>query len=830
MNKSRLAKLKEAQDIHRQHIEKAQRVSITHYWRVRDCQDDLFLIEDPKQPYIGAIFELTPFVLAGHDLVKLCKEAIGYLDEGDVVQSMILSLPNSAESIHSWEESRSNRFPKIAQKRAQFLLDRCLKVPLSGGGNVAQKQVLLCLKTPIKNEDAFTKERVRSSFNDKLQVFKGALGDVHPKQIGYSELSRSMYSLLNIQEFNHHPDTLKNRKSISKPVLCSRSTEVTHQKEAIYFSNAQSEVVCLPLTIEELPEDIRPQFVGELMGDIKLPIDALKYPYMMYFNFVVESDDKLNRYRLRGQAIQRQDFSSISANLFKDMRDWNTNINAFLNTVKKEKLKPVAGYLGMNVFCEPDEKKDVLSELKKRCNGLRTKLCEEPLIALPVFLNSLPFGFSPHEEKRLLKRSLDMHSLNAATLLMLQGGHMKTPAIAGGVPFLSRHNGFAPFNFREAGGDNTNMVILGGSGSGKSFFTNDLVNGFFTQYPNSLVRIFDSGGSYSAQCELLKGSSVTFDPNNVLSLNPFWGITPELFETMIDFCRVAISAMAGIDGRDKSQPAIEQRSYIDTAIRKAYQKAGLKLGSIDIIEAIKELPKANKRINQSTINTMLNILNKYGREGSLSGYMNGEPEIDLNNPFMYLELDDLSGNEDLRTTILTLLTGIISKEMYSTPASVPKLILFDEAWEILKDPLVQPVISALYRKARKYGGSVGIISQNITDIDDFVAMKEAFGNAEFKFFLRQRDAIQRLAAKDKKALGEGELIYDIFDSFKSPKDTGFSDVIVSFGQGTHVSRFYVDPFSYLCYTSDSRDKATIQQVMADNQIDKLKAIELMTTN
>ena len=76
--------------------------------------------------------------------------------------------------------------------------------------------------------------------------------------------------------------------------------------------------------------------------------------------------------------------------------------------------------------------------------------------------------------------------------------------------------GFDPFSEKLG---NFNQVISGGSGSGKSFLTNLIVNQMGKESPK--VIIIDIGGSYERTCKVLGGQYVPLGLNLGLSLNPF---------------------------------------------------------------------------------------------------------------------------------------------------------------------------------------------------------------------------------------------------------------------------------------------------------------------
>jgi GTPase SAR1 family protein len=69
------------------------------------------------------------------------------------------------------------------------------------------------------------------------------------------------------------------------------------------------------------------------------------------------------------------------------------------------------------------------------------------------------------------------------------------------------------------------MLICGTSGGGKSMTTNHLIRSLYDQGAHCVI--VDIGGSYVAQCELVKGYYFTYEESNPIRFNPFYFRTGE---------------------------------------------------------------------------------------------------------------------------------------------------------------------------------------------------------------------------------------------------------------------------------------------------------------
>ena len=62
-------------------------------------------------------------------------------------------------------------------------------------------------------------------------------------------------------------------------------------------------------------------------------------------------------------------------------------------------------------------------------------------------------------------------------------------------------------------------MLLGPSGSGKSFFTNHMVRSYYEQ--NAHIVLIDVGHSYKGLCDMVGGYYFTYSETNPIKFNPF---------------------------------------------------------------------------------------------------------------------------------------------------------------------------------------------------------------------------------------------------------------------------------------------------------------------
>jgi len=119
-------------------------------------------------------------------------------------------------------------------------------------------------------------------------------------------------------------------------------------------------------------------------------------------------------------------------------------------------------------------------------------------------------------------------------------------------------------------------------------------------------------------------------------------------------------------------------------------------------------------------------------------------------------------------------------------------------------------IEAGYRRARKYGGAFGTITQSVDDYYRNEATRAAIDNADWLFLLRQKpENIERLGK-------EGKLVLDEWLKRQlasvSTEHGHFSEIYLHSPVGSGLGRLLLDPFSMLVYSTRAEDFEAIKRL------------------
>ena len=169
----------------------------------------------------------------------------------------------------------------------------------------------------------------------------------------------------------------------------------------------------------------------------------------------------------------------------------------------------------------------------------------------------------------------------------------------------------------------------------------------------------------------------------------------------------------------------------------------------------------------------------------------------------------MKSKKDLQSVVMQLIMYRITQEMYRD-RSRRKLVIIDESWDLMGSGASGSFIEAGYRRARKYGGAFGTITQSVDDYYKNEATKAAINNADWLFLLRQKpENIERLGKEGKLSLDEW-LKRQL--SSVSTEHGHFSEIYIHSPMGSGLGRLLLDPFSMLVYSTRAEDYEAIKRL------------------
>jgi conjugal transfer ATP-binding protein TraC len=282
-----------------------------------------------------------------------------------------------------------------------------------------------------------------------------------------------------------------------------------------------------------------------------------------------------------------------------------------------------------------------------------------------------------------------------------------------------------PFDARAS---SWNAIVAGASGSGKTFFVQSLL----TQLLNHDVEVIivDRGGGYTHLTRALDGQLITIDGSGATSLNPFDlspGTTVPSPEKKM-FLHAILRAMLTSD----TSPDPAENALLNVAIEQTYARAttsrrdnvgnivetfdGVRLSDfITTLITMEDLgDRAMNASERELARQLSGRLHPWAEDSALGQLLDRPTNVRLNAPIVYFETTGLDRHPALREVVLLLLGDFIWRRVQEHPLQ-RKVVIFDEAWALLKNPQGAAFIGELYRRFRRYGAAVYTIAQSLDD-------------------------------------------------------------------------------------------------------------------
>ena len=422
---------------------------------------------------------------------------------------------------------------------------------------------------------------------------------------------------------------------------------------------------------------------------------------------------------------------------------------------------------------------------------------EDKFVTLPVFKNCLPLC-TDRVAVEALKRYKTMTSAEAPAVL---------PVFAewkgSGTPYLellSRNGQVMNVSLHDTN-SNMNAFVAAASGSGKSFLLNAIIIAYLSQ--GAQVWVIDAGKSYKKACNLLNGDFLQFGENDDIRLNPFSMI--ENWQSQQDSMAELIKLMAFPNQNSDNV----QTAELVRMLTVLWERYGNKL-NIDLI-AEECLASDDNRVRD-----MGTQLFSFTSKGPYGRYFNRENSVSFKKNFTVLELDELQGRKHLRQVVLMQLIYQIQHDMFLSNMrnlGRTKLLIIDEAWDLLSDGPVAKFMGLAYRRFRKYKGSAIIATQSINDLYDNEYGRAIAENSNTKFLLGQHsETIENVRQSKKLDYSEG--MYTMLKSVHT-KTGVYSEIFVdnaTYGKG--VGRLIVSPFEQLAFSTRAEDVQALNDLQA----------------
>ncbi len=357
--------------------------------------------------------------------------------------------------------------------------------------------------------------------------------------------------------------------------------------------------------------------------------------------------------------------------------------------------------------------------------------------------------------------------------------NMNTGAISTSFPFTSadltqekgilygvnmHNNGLVIFDRFTL--ENANMVVFAKSGAGKSFTVK--LEALRSMMMGTEVIIVDPENEYQKLCDAVGGSYIRLSLNSDVRINPF--DLPKVIdaEDAADALRANLVTLHGlfrlmlggnqITAGGQMVPALTptEEADLDQALIDTYARAGITSDPL----THQSTPPTIANLYDTLLHMggsgpeLANRLRKY-TTGTFAGIFSQQSNIDINNQMVVFNIRDLE--DELRPVAMYIVLSHIWNVVRASQKR--RLLLVDEAWQLMKYDDSANFLFSLAKRARKYYLGLTTITQ---DVEDFMSSKMGraiVANSSMQLLLKQSSAavdvlsdVFKLTEEEKKRL------------------------------------------------------------------------------
>ena len=360
--------------------------------------------------------------------------------------------------------------------------------------------------------------------------------------------------------------------------------------------------------------------------------------------------------------------------------------------------------------------------------------------------------------------------------------NMSTGALSTTFPFtsadLSQDNGILyGINMHNSGLvifdrfslENGNSVVFAKSGAGKSFAVK--LEALRSLMFGTEIFIIDPDNEYEKMCDAVGGAYVHLSLNSPTRINPF--DLPEVVDTeeadnalrgnLITLHGLLRLMMGGaqsqvMGGTVTNVNALtpSEEADLDAALIETYAKAGITNDPlthksppptiVDLYDTLLHMGGSGPSLAQR--------LRKY-TTGTFSGIFSQPSNININNALAVFSIRDLE--DELRPVAMYIVLNYIWNKTKVDKRK--RILIIDEAWQLMKYEDSANFIFSLSKRARKYNLGITTITQDVEDFMGSRMGRAVVANASMQFLMKQSTSavdtlaeVFKLTSEEKKRL------------------------------------------------------------------------------
>ena len=379
--------------------------------------------------------------------------------------------------------------------------------------------------------------------------------------------------------------------------------------------------------------------------------------------------------------------------------------------------------------------------------------------------------------------------------------------------------------------DNSNFFVLGPSGSGKSFYVNSMVRQAHEQ--DTDIVLVDTGNSYEGLCEYFGGKYISYTEEHPITMNPFkikreeWNI--EKLGFLKNLVMLIWKGSQGTVSKTEDR-LIEQviNEYYDTYFTTK-RVSNLCFNSFYEFST-ERLPKICEEngLHGIDLSSYNYLLKDFYKGGSHDVTLNENMDSSLfDETFIVFEIDSIKDDPLLFPLVTLIIMDVFLQKMRIKKNR--KMLIIEEAWKAIASPMMAEYIKYLYKTARKFWASVGVVTQEIQDIIGSEIVKEAIINNSDVVMLLDQSKFKERFDTIKAILGLTDVdckkIFTINRLENKEGRSFFREVFIRRGQTSNVYGVEEPHECYMTYTTERAEKEALKLYKRELKCNHQQAIE-----
>lgn len=772
-----------------------------------------------KEVYLGAMWLSDPMVgLDESQLISIQSVLSSPFQKETIIQIGLLSSPDYQDTIFDYKYTKRNcTNPIILEliKRQVELMENGRDKPIieASGVLLNKKRVIVTIKckfdkVSIGNIVSFNEQasKVESSLRaNGLMVKRSNAADY----LGITRLITHLYDAYD----NRYDNSL----ALNEQIFYTGDEVIVH-KDYIQFntgSEAKHNYFANALSPKFLPKDFSLGLMNYAIGDPKGLSNQIRLPYLMIItlNYPDQVSKKAEITKKAGW-INHQIFGG-SAKFMPSLMLRKEGFDILGDEIERNSAVLVEATFALWLFGRDKRELQAQNDdIRTYWSSLGFEMRADKFIMDVLFSYCMPLNPTSKSSEGMFRKHT-LTASQAAQFLPVIAEWRGSPQPS--VILSTRRGEVGGFDLFKSSG-NYNACLIAASGSGKSFVTQRIICDYLAQ--GAKVWVIDSGFSYKKLAAAQGGSFLDFQPTSDICLNPFTSYLPErggehknIDDEMEMLCNLVERMAAQRESLDDME--------IET-LKKAIRQTFIEHQGYTTIQKISEWLTAqtsDPRARDLALRLDSFAFGQYAR------FFNEAANVNMENDFVVCELDGLKNQKTLQQVVLLQLITQITNDMYlskKTGENRNRILVIDEAWSLIDDPVMGRAMETAFRTARKFDSSIFLVTQGIADMYKSPAGQAMIENSSWQIILQQKtEAIE--SVKNAGRLSLDPYSYEMLKTIQTVPGQ-YSEMMVVNNGAAGIFRLTVDRFTQVMFSTSGTERSRILNDI-DDGIDVIESIQ-----